>query len=86
MTVKLLPEDHLEFLSLTRGGTGSPESIHVKMPHSWKSRCGSYAINLEMTTAKTQNRLQTVENHKTGWKNLTAKKRLNFYFLDFFFN
>ena len=37
MTVKLLTEHHLEFLSLTGGRTGSSESIHVKMPHCWKS-------------------------------------------------
>ena len=33
MTVKLLTEHHLEFLSLTGGWTGSSESTHVKMPH-----------------------------------------------------
>ena len=37
MTVKLLTKQHLEFLSLTGGGTGSSESTLVKMPHSWKS-------------------------------------------------
>ena len=37
MTVKLLIEHHLEFLSLKRGCTGSSESINVKMPHRWKS-------------------------------------------------
>ena len=37
MTVKLLSEQHLEFLSLTGGCTGSSESIQVKMPHCWKS-------------------------------------------------
>ena len=37
MSVKLLPEQHLEFLSLTGGSTGSSESTHVKMPHFWKS-------------------------------------------------
>ena len=31
MTVKLLNEHHLEFLSLTGGYTGSTESTHVKM-------------------------------------------------------
>ena len=36
MTVKLLTEQHLEFLSLTGGCIGSSESIHVKMPHCWK--------------------------------------------------
>ena len=33
MTVKLLTERHLEFLSLKGGCTCLSESIHVKMPH-----------------------------------------------------
>ena len=37
MIVKLLTEQHLEFLSLKGGCRGSPESTHVKMPHCWKS-------------------------------------------------
>ena len=37
MTVKLLTEHHLEFLSLKGGCTGSPESTLVKMPHCWKT-------------------------------------------------
>ena len=37
MTVKLLTEHHLEFLSLKGGCTGSSESTHVKMPHCWLS-------------------------------------------------
>ena len=37
MTVKLLTEQHLEFLSLKGGCTDSSESTHVKMPHFWKS-------------------------------------------------
>ena len=37
MIVKLLTEHDLEFLSLKGGYTGSSESIHVKMPHCWKS-------------------------------------------------
>ena len=37
MTVKLLTEHHLEFLSLRRICTGSSESSHVKMPHCLKS-------------------------------------------------
>ena len=37
MTVKLLIKHHLEFLSLKRGCTGWFESVHVKMPHCWKS-------------------------------------------------
>ena len=37
MSVKLLTEHNLEFLSLKGGCTGSSESTHVKMPHCWKS-------------------------------------------------
>ena len=37
MSVKLLTEHHLEFLSLKGGCTGLSESTHVKMPHCWKS-------------------------------------------------
>ena len=37
MIVRLLPEHHLEFLTLKGGCRGSSESTHVKMPHCWKS-------------------------------------------------
>ena len=37
MTIKLLIGHHLEFLSLLGGCTGSTVSMHVKMPHCWKS-------------------------------------------------
>ena len=37
MSVKLLTEQHLEFLCLKGGCTGLSESKHVKMPHCWKS-------------------------------------------------
>ena len=33
MSVKLLTGQHLEFLRLTEGCTGSSEFTHVKMPH-----------------------------------------------------
>ena len=36
MSVKLLNEHYLEFLSLKGGCIGSSESIDVKMPHCWK--------------------------------------------------
>ena len=44
MTVKLLTEHHLEYLSLTGGGTGSYESIFVKMPHCWKSHVTAHML------------------------------------------
>ena len=37
MSVKLLTEHHLEFLSFKGGCTGSDESTLVEMPHCWKS-------------------------------------------------
>ena len=37
MTVNLLTEQNLEFLSLKGGHTGSSESALVKMPHCLKS-------------------------------------------------
>ena len=37
MSVKLLTEHHLEFLSLKGGCKGSSKSTFVKMPHCWKS-------------------------------------------------
>ena len=38
MSVKLLTERHLKFLSLKGGCKGSSKSRLVKMPHCWKSR------------------------------------------------
>ena len=37
MSLKLLTEHHLKFLSLKGGCTGSSEFTFVKMPHCWKS-------------------------------------------------
>ena len=37
MSLELLVDQHLEFLSLTGGCTGSSESTLVKLPHCWKS-------------------------------------------------
>ena len=37
MSVKILTEHHLEFLSSTGGCTGSFECTLVKMPHCWNS-------------------------------------------------
>ena len=37
MSVKLLTEHDLMFLSLKGGCTGSSESTLVKMPHCWKT-------------------------------------------------
>ena len=47
MSVKLLTEHNLEFLSLTGGCTGSSQSTHVKMPHCWKSLVVAHFISLQ---------------------------------------
>ena len=41
MTVELLTEHHLEFLSLKESSTGSSEPTLVKMPHCWKSHAAA---------------------------------------------
>ena len=46
MSVKLLTEHHLEFLSLKGGCAGSSESTHVKMPHCWKSHVAAHLFFL----------------------------------------
>ena len=49
MSVKLLTEQRLEFLSLKGSCTGASESILVKMPHCW----------ISCVTAKNRNRSPT---------------------------
>ena len=44
MSVKLLAEHHLEFLSLNSGCTGLFESTLVKMPHCWKSHVRAHLL------------------------------------------
>ena len=44
MTVKLLAEQHLEFLSLKGGCIGLCKSIFVKMPHCRKSRVTAHNV------------------------------------------
>ena len=45
MIVKLLTEHHLEFLSLKGGCRGSSESMHVIIPHCWKSHATAQIIS-----------------------------------------
>ena len=44
MTIKLLNEHHLEFLSLKGDCTGLSESTLAKMPHCWKSHAAGHTI------------------------------------------
>ena len=47
MTVKLLALQHLEFLSLQGGCTGSSESTLVKMPHCLKSHVMAHMYDID---------------------------------------
>ena len=44
MTVKLLTEHHLEFLTLKEGCRGSSESTLVKMSNCWKSHAAAHIL------------------------------------------
>ena len=44
MSIKLLTEHHLEFLSLKGGCTDLSESIYVKLPHCWKSHVVAHLL------------------------------------------
>ena len=46
MSVKLLTEHHLEFLSLKGGCKGSSKYTLVKMPHCWKSHVPAHILIL----------------------------------------
>ena len=45
MSVKLLTEHNLEFLSLKEGCTGSSESTLVETPNCWKSHVMAHMID-----------------------------------------
>ena len=47
MSVKLLTQQCLKFLSLKGDFTGSSEAILVKMPHYWKSRVTAQIIMVQ---------------------------------------
>ena len=48
MTVKVLTEHHFELLSLRGGCTASSESIHVKLPHCWKSHVTAHLFYVQV--------------------------------------
>ena len=52
MSVKLLTEHHLEFLSLKGGCTGSSESTPVKMSYCWKSHVTTHVLKYYMHQIK----------------------------------
>ena len=67
MSVKLLTEQHSEFLSLEGVCTVSSECTHVKMPHCLKSHVAAQIINEEIK--ETTNKLTPfqifIESYRT---------------------
>ena len=53
MTVKLLTKQHLEFLSLKGGCTGSSGFTLVKLPHCWKSNVMAHLFFIYIATMST---------------------------------
>ena len=51
MSVKLLTERNLEFLSFKEGCIGLSESTPVKMPHCWKSHVAAHLLLLALCVA-----------------------------------
>ena len=72
MTVKLLTEHHLEFLSLKGGCTGSSESTHVKIPHCWKSH-----VTVHLSIHKLISPLSVNIDVGTGISSLEKRLRLS---------
>ena len=85
MSVKLLAEHNLEFLSLTGGCTGSPESTLVKMPHCWKSHVAAhlYVLNscIGNQTVKAQVFTKTVSAHLHLSKTFPENNNKNYLFV-----
>ena len=52
ISVKLLTEHHLEFLSLKEGCTGLSESTFVKMPHCCKSHAMAHVAKISKRAPK----------------------------------
>ena len=83
MTVKLLSEHHLEFLSTKGGCTGSAEYTLVKMSHYWKSHATAYLINcmsVDGSTLKTGFAAVRELSHMTwprGYKTLVHSQTQN---------
>ena len=66
MTVKLLTEKHLEFLSLKGGFAGSSEHIHVKIPHCWKSHVAAQIYSVVSSGSEGKTVYATVRSDCTG--------------------
>ena len=69
MTVKLLTEQHLEFLSLKGGCTGLSVSTLIKMSHCWKSHVSAQMLSILLSAEmfwKTQIRSSVPPDSSVG--------------------
>ena len=66
MSVKLLTEHRLEFVSLKGDCTGSSESTLVKMPHCWKSQVAANLWYIGFETIGTPETLGTFISQRKG--------------------
>ena len=73
MSVKLLTEHHLEFLSIKKDCTGSSEFTLVKMPHCWKSHVTAHTF---CTPSHRSEHFIKVQVTEEIWS-ILAIKRLN---------
>ena len=89
MSVKLLTEHYLEFLSLKGGCTGWSESTLVKMPHCWKSHvtahiCYSmkgdiFTLHIFKTKKLSQNIVHCISVwHLNAQKNYQGSKKVTY--------
>ena len=64
MSIKLLIGHHLEFLIITRGSTGSSESIYVKIKHCWESRVPAHILFATTKPSEEKKNINLSENHR----------------------
>ena len=65
MSVELLTEHHLEFLSLKGDYTGSSESKLVKIPHCWKSHVAAQMVSGTTSLALPEGRKSYAHQRET---------------------
>ena len=82
MSVKLLTEHHLEFLSLKEGCTGSSESTLVKMSNCWKSHAAAHMRHMRlipMHTIPAYDNSESIENVNIPCRSIRSIKCLKTY-------
>ena len=81
MSVRLLTEHHLEFLSLKGGCIGSSESTLVKMPHCWKSNVAAQFLPEEGGKAILNRNIKYKYKHSANCNNNDARRKTHPYSL-----